>query len=326
MLQCAPALLGLLSTANENKKNIKRILLHQKRILLLHKFYFSTRFNTTLINEFPQRIIIKEVRMFKQSIKIDNLLTNGKSLILALDQGLEHGPKDFTLDTIDPYYVLDIAHKGKYNAIILQKGLAEKYYENYTPNVPLIIKVNGKTNIAHVDPYAAQTCSVKHAVELGAAAIGYTIYLGSPVEALMIKEFAKIQEETHRYGLPVIAWMYPRGPFVPNDTSTDILSYAARTALELGADFLKIKYNFDYEGLKWLVQCAGQCKVLLSGGEKTDPERLLLQVQHARDAGATGLAIGRNVWQHPRPLELTNAIKSVLFENKSVAFAHNLVR
>ncbi len=264
--------------------------------------------------------------MFKQNINIHSLLTNGKALVLALDQGLEHGPKEFTLQSIDPTYVLDIAHKGGYNALILQKGLAEKYWEHYPNKTPLIIKVNGKTNIAHVDPYAAQTCSVKHAVSLGASAIGYTIYLGSPIESLMLKEFGKIQEEAHNYGLPIIAWMYPRGPYVPNDSQTDILAYAARTALELGADFVKLKYNGDFAGLKWIVQCAGKCNVLLSGGEKTDMQHLLQEVQHARDAGATGLAIGRNIWQHPEPLAVTRAIKAVLFENKSIEFARSIAR
>ncbi len=262
----------------------------------------------------------------KPNIHVDHLLTDHKSLVIALDQGLEHGPKEFTHTSIDPDYVLDIAVKGKFNAIALQKGLAEHYYEHYHHSLPLILKLNGKTNIAHTDPYASQTCSVKYAIDLGAAAVGYTIYLGSPVEALMFKEFAKIQEEAHNYGIPVIAWMYPRGPFVPNDIHTDILAYAARTALELGADFVKLKYNFDPDGYKWVVRCAGKCHVLTSGGEKMEIHKLLEQVQQVRDAGATGLAIGRNVWQHENPLLVTKAIKDILFENKNIDHALQLIK
>src|SRR3989338_10740409 len=110
---------------------------------------------------------------------IKPLLKNGKALILACDHGLEHGPKDFTIETINPEYVLDIAVKGKYNAMVLQKGLAEKYKANYSKKVPLIVKLNGKTNIPHIEPISLQHCSVKKAADLGAVGVGYTIYLGS---------------------------------------------------------------------------------------------------------------------------------------------------
>ncbi len=251
-------------------------------------------------------------------MQLHPFLQNGRSLLLALDQGLEHGPKDFTVQNIDPDYVLNIAWKGKYNGMILQKGLAEKYYENYRQLVPLILKLNGKTNIPKIDPYSPLNCSVKRAVELGAAAVGYTIYFGSPMEPKIFEEFSKIQEEAHDYSLPVIAWMYPRGPFVQNEADTDILAYAARTALELGADYVKMKYNHDKEGFKWVVKCAGKVKVMIAGGEKTDVKSLLQETKDILDAGCVGMAIGRNVWQSDKPLQITSALKKVIFENKSV--------
>jgi len=187
--------------------------------------------------------------------KINELLTDNKAVFLALDQGLEHGPTDFNEKNINPEYILDIAHKGNYNALILQKGLAEKYYENYRYKIPLIIKLNGKTNITKekVDPYSPQICSVNYAVKLGATAIGYTIYPGSYHEADMFKEFSKIQEEARENDLPVILWAYPRGHGIDeNDNNT--IAYAARTALELGADLMKIKYNGNKEGFKWITK------------------------------------------------------------------------
>jgi len=252
---------------------------------------------------------------------IQGILTNKKALFLAMDQGLEHGPKDFTVKTINPEYVLDIAVKGKFNGMILQKGIAQKYFENYRKGVPLILKINGKTGIADVDPYASQTCSVKQAVKMGAVAVGYTLYIGSPREAEMIKEFAKIEEEANDYGIRTIMWAYPRGRFIKNDIDTDTLAYAARTALELGADFVKMKYNFDLPGYKWVVKCAGRTHVLIAGGEKGTEEKLLTEASEAMKAGCTGMAIGRNVWQHNNPLEITAAVKKVIFENASPAAA-----
>ncbi len=258
--------------------------------------------------------------------KIERLFTRGKTLLLAMDQGLEHGPKDFNIDTINPEHVLDIAIKGSYNGMILQKGIAEKYFENYRQKIPLIIKLNGKTNLVKGESYSSQNCSVKRAISLGAAAVGYTIYVGSTFEAKMFEEFGRIEEEAHEYGIPVIAWMYPRGAAIQDDLNTDILAYAARIGLELGADFIKMKYNHDLEGYKWVVKCAGKAKLLVAGGEKTSYENFLKEAYEAMQAGASGMAVGRNVWQSEKPLEITNALKLVVFEGKKPEQAIKYIR
>ncbi len=72
------------------------------------------------------------------SVQINKILTNGKAAFLAYDQGMEHGPIDFNLKNIDPNYIMDIALEGKYDGIILQHGLAEKYYQDYYKDIPLI--------------------------------------------------------------------------------------------------------------------------------------------------------------------------------------------
>lgn len=251
-------------------------------------------------------------------IKIERLLTDGKAVFLAYDQGLEHGPVDFNVHNVDPNYVLYIATKGGFNGFMCQKGIAELYHDNYHRKVPLIVKLNGKTNIPRIFPISRQLCSVKRAVDLGAVAVGYTIYLGSPLEPDIFAEFSKIQEEAHDYGLPVITWIYPRGRYVTNETSTSMLAYAARTALELGADMVKMKYNGHLEEYKWIVRCAGKTKLLVAGGKK-EPDRPYLQkVSDAMEAGATGFAIGRGIWQHDKPMKMTAAIKKIIFEGASV--------
>ena len=129
------------------------------------------------------------------------------------------------------------------------------------------------------------------------------VYLGSQHEAEMFAEFGRIQEEAHKRNIAAIAWVYPRGATVTNDASKEIVAYAARTALELGADAAKIKYTGDPESFSWAVKSAAKMKVFMSGGPKapTD-EAFLRQVKGAIDGGATGLAVGRNVWQHRDPL------------------------
>lgn len=250
-------------------------------------------------------------------IKVNKLLTKGKSLLLAYDQGLEHGPTDFDDRNVNPDYILGIAEKGKYNGVIFQKGVAEKYYnKNY--KVPLIVKLNGKTNILKGDPYSPQLCSVKEAVKLNAAAVGYTIYVGSVHEAKMFSEFEKIQEEAHNHGLPVIAWMYPRGKNVKDESGRDMLAYAARIGLELGADFIKIRYDENINDLRWIIKSAGKVKVLIAGGSKKSEKEVLQEAYDVVNNGAVGMAIGRNVWQYKEPLKMTKALKAIVFDGKKV--------
>ena len=253
-----------------------------------------------------------------RKIKLEKLFTGNRTLMLAYDQGLEHGPIDFDANNVDPNYVIYIAAHGGYNAFICQKGIAELYYENYHKKVPLVVKLNGKSNIPRIFPIAKQICSVKKAVDLGADAVGYTIYVGSPLEPEIFQEFGKIQEEAHDYGLPVIAWMYPRGRFVTDELSTSMLAYAARIGLELGADILKIKYNDKKDDFKWVVRCAGNSKVVIAGGPKQPSVEFLKKVKNIMETGAVGMAIGREVWQHETPMKMTAAIKSIIFDNAEV--------
>lgn len=245
-------------------------------------------------------------------------LKNGKSMLLAYDQGLEHGPSaDFNDRNVDPAIIMETAAKGGFNGVVFQKGTAERFYDG---KVPLIVKLNGKTSLPKGEPISRQVCSVENAISLGAKGVGYTIYLGSGYEAEMLSEFGKIQEEAHEKGLPAIAWIYPRGAAVQNDTSSEIVAYAARAGLELGADAVKIKYTGDSKTFSWAVKAAAGVRVFMSGGPKapTD-EDFLRQVKGVMDAGATGLAVGRNVWQNEDPLVMTEKLRKIIFSESGVA-------
>jgi len=247
---------------------------------------------------------------------LQKITTNGKAIYLAYDHGFEHGPADLPSKSIDPQYILDIAVKGKYNAIIFQKGLAEKYYSGtiYEKKVPLIIKLNGKSNIwKGGDVYSYQNCSVKYAKKLGASAVGYTIYLGSEHDGKMFADFGRIVEEAHELNMAAIAWIYPRGEFVKDETSKEITAYAARIGLELGADMVKIKYSGSQENFAEAIKAAGKIKVVLSGGPKVEEDEFLEILRNIMLAGASGVAVGRNVWQSEKPMEITEKIKKIVF-------------
>lgn len=250
----------------------------------------------------------------KKKVSLAKFLTKGKCLFLAYDQGLEHGPTDFTDASIDPAKIIKIAQEGACNAFICQKGIAEKYRaEIKTSKVPLILKLNGKTNLVKGEPLSTQLCTVSEAHALGAAAVGYTLYIGSEHEATMFEQFEHIEREAHKRGMPVIAWIYPRGRSIEGKPERELLAYATRTGLELGADIVKVHWNGEVDALEWAVKAAGKCKVVIAGGLKSDEKKLLHQIKEAMQAGATGCAIGRNIWQHKRPLEITKKIRNALY-------------
>ncbi|HPC31164.1 MAG TPA: hypothetical protein PK119_01735 [Candidatus Paceibacterota bacterium] len=242
-------------------------------------------------------------------------LKNGKAFFLAYDHGFEHGAGDFNEKNLDPEYILDLAVKGGFTGIVLQKGIAEKYYFNssYQKKVPLILKLNGKTNLLlEEEPYAAINCSVEYAKKLGAQAVGYTIYLGSKFEAKMFEDFGQIQEKAHNLDMAAILWTYPKQGF---ENDHKITEYAGRIGLELGADIIKLKYFGDKKNFKQAIKLAGKTKVVLSGGQKLDEEKFLAVVSEVMELGAIGVAVGRNVWQRENPLEITEKLRKLVLDS-----------
>lgn len=248
---------------------------------------------------------------------------NGTAMFLPIDQGLEHGPGDFFPNPAskDPEFQLELALQGNYTGIVFQIGLAEKYMHKYAGKVPLVLKLNGKTTIPSDDEaFSPCVATVEDAVRLGADAVGYTLYVGSPAQAEDFIQFEKVRADAEAYGIPVIMWAYPRGAAIEAKGGRDsvyAVDYAARTACELGADVVKINlpkldnvsalpkpYNTlkdsETEAVQRVVQSAGKTLVLFSGGSKLGDEDLLAKAHMCMAAGATGLIFGRNMWQRPR--------------------------
>ncbi len=247
-------------------------------------------------------------------VNLEQITRQGKALFLAYDQGFEHGTADFNDENVDPKKVLEIADSGFFTGVILQKGIAEKYYFGQNYKVPLIVKLNGKTNLVKdIDPYSPQVCSVAEAISYGAKAVGYTIYVGSEFESKMTEEFGKIEQEAEEAGLPVIAWMYPRGKNVADENDPKVIAYAARVGLELGADIIKVRYTGDPKSFNWVVKSAGETKVVAMGGSKEDEQGFLTKTKIIMEQGAIGLAVGRNVWQSEKPLAIVKKISDIIW-------------
>lgn len=261
---------------------------------------------------------------------------NGSAIFLPYDQGLEHGPRDFFANpaAADPGYIIRLAVEGGFNGVALQIGSAQKFFWEYAGQIPLILKLNGKTEIAPADePLSPLNATVEDAVRLGADAVGYTLCIGSPSERDDISQFRQVRDDAERLGMPVIVWAYPRGSAIDGSGGKDsfyAIDYAARTAAELGADVVKVNfpdptkragvkaaYDADFstqQAVESVVRSACRALVLLSGGEMAGDEDMLAKSRESLEAGATGLIFGRNVWQRSREesLRFVDALKDLL--------------
>jgi fructose-bisphosphate aldolase, class I len=263
-------------------------------------------------------------------------LRNGTALFLPYDQGLEHGPRDFFANPAasDPVYITKLAVTGGFNGIAIQIGLAEKFYWDFAGEVPLILKLNGKTDIpSDAEALSPVHGTVEEAVRLGADAVGYTMYVGTPAQQADFEQYRKIRADAQRLGMPLIVWAYPRGAAIEAKGGKDsfyAVDYAARTASELGADIVKvnfpkpekrdgIKEEYDreftsQEAIDAVVRSANRTLVLVSGGTRAGDEAMLEKTRQSMEAGATGLIFGRNVWQreYDESLRFVDRLQEIL--------------
>ena len=263
-------------------------------------------------------------------------LGNGTAIFLPYDQGLEHGPRDFFTNPAasDPRYIIKLALEGGFNGIALQIGLAEKFYWDFAGEVPLILKLNGKTEIpSDEEALSPMHASVADAVRLGADAVGYTLYVGTPAQEVDFAQLRQVRAEAHDLGMPLVVWAYPRGAPIEAKGGKDsfyAVDYAARTASELGADVVKVNfphpdkragvaaaYDADFssqQAVDAVVRSANRTLVLVSGGERAGDDEMLEKCRQSMEAGATGLIFGRNVWQrdHDESLRFVARLRDIL--------------
>jgi class I fructose-bisphosphate aldolase len=266
---------------------------------------------------------------------------NGTLMMLPIDQGLEHGPRDFFPNppAKDPEFQLQLAKEGNFSGIVFQVGIASKYMAKYAGQVPLVLKLNGKTEIpSDKAPISPCIASVEDAVRLGAEAVGYTLYVGSPIQDQDFEQFHLVREDAERFGMPIVVWAYPRGEAIEAKGGRDsfyAIDYAARVAAELGADVVKVnvpKLNPEKDALapkpysttqftledalRQVVQSAGRTLVIFSGGEMQDEGNVIEKARMGMEAGGTGVIFGRNLWQRPmdEALKLAGEIHAMLKE------------
>ena len=270
------------------------------------------------------------------------LAGTGKFVILPVDQGFEHGPaRSFAKNPAgyDPHYHFSLALDSGCNAYAAPLGFLEAGARTYAGKIPLILKLNNSDSLFSGDnPKSAVTGSVRDALRLGCAAIGFTIYPGSSQRNEMYHELRAISEDAKAHGLAVVVWSYPRGSTLSKkgETAIDVVAYAAQIAAQLGAHVIKVKpptadveqeaakkvYDSEKiaigtlaDRIRHVVQSSfgGRRIVIFSGGEAKEETAILDEIKGIHQGGGFGSIIGRNSFQRPKgkAVELLQKIMTI---------------
>jgi class I fructose-bisphosphate aldolase len=260
---------------------------------------------------------------------------SGKLVILPVDQGFEHGPgRSFAANpaAYDPRYHFELAIDAGLSAFAAPLGLLAAGADQYAGEIPLILKANNANSLGTVKDEAV-TATVRDALELGCAAIGYTIYPGSDRQYDMFEEVRAGAAEAKANGLAVVVWAYPRGGQLDSraETALDVVAYGAHIAALLGAHIIKVKppsahiaeseasavyakgsYDQLPQRIAHVVEAAfnGRRIVIFSGGAARSDVEILNEVTQIHAGGGHGSIVGRNAFQRPRDeaISLLNAI------------------
>lgn len=246
--------------------------------------------------------------------------SSNKTIIVPMDHGLTMG----TIKGIDnmPWIINEVANGGA-NAVLVHAGIAENGHrgsakmEN-TKDIGLIIHLSGSTMLSPNSTHKVLVCSVEEAIRLGADAVSIHINIGADDEPSMLEQMGQVSMSCRHWGMPLIAMMYPRGPKVKNEYSADMVNLATRAGAELGADIVKTNYPGDIDAFREIVKGC-PVPVIIAGGDKMESTKKLLEtIRDATTAGAAGVAIGRNVFEHPDPRALTKTISLLMHKNYTV--------
>ncbi|MBO8183728.1 MAG: class I fructose-bisphosphate aldolase family protein [Archaeoglobus sp.] len=244
-------------------------------------------------------------------IRIERIMKkdNDNAVIVPMDHGVSMGPIG---GLIDMRRTIDEVAEGGADAIVVHKGIAS--LNGFGRDIGLIIHLSGSTSLAPDPNEKVGVCGVEEAIKLGADAVSVHVNLGSKTEARQLAELGRISSECLGWGVPLLAMMYPRGDGI-DPFSERAVSIATRVGAELGADIVKTNFTGDVESFRRVVRGC-PVPIVVAGGPKMGNEAELLQmVEMAMDAGARGVAIGRNIFQARNPAKMTKAIAMIVHDN-----------
>ena len=235
-----------------------------------------------------------------------------RTVIVPMDHGVTVGP---VTGLVKMQEIIDELLQGGVDAVVLHRGVA-KHVD--TGNAGLIVHLSGITKLGPDPNNKVQVCSVEEAVRIGSDAVSVHVNVGAEQEDKMLTKLGRVADDCDRYGMPLLAMMYPRGPKIENEHAVDMVAHAARLGAELGADIIKTNYTGNVDTFKEVVRGC-YVPVIIAGGPKVETVQEVLQMVHdSIKVGGAGLSIGRNVFQNENPTLMVRALSAIVHEGASV--------
>ncbi|WP_144901906.1 2-amino-3,7-dideoxy-D-threo-hept-6-ulosonate synthase [Halobellus captivus] len=246
------------------------------------------------------------------SARLGRISTGGRYLVVPMDHGITLGP---VTGLVDLESTVDAITRGGADAVLTQKGVAPRVHPNKNGK-GYIVHLNGSTSIGPDSNDKRRTGSVEEAIRAGADAVSFHINVGSDHEPGQLTELSDLTETAHQFGIPVLAMSYARGPGV-DEHDAESLAHAVRIAEELGADVVKTAYSGDADSFERVCEATRKPVVIAGGSRGTDYETAEM-VRGAMDAGASGVSMGRSIFQHEEPQAITRAVSAIVHDDESV--------
>jgi len=233
----------------------------------------------------------------------------GNAVIIPMDHGVTVGP----IKGIKSVKAMaDTVASGGADAAIVHKGAAVFGHRGYGRDLGLIIHLSASTALGPDPNNKVLVATVEEALKIGADAVSIHVNIGAEDESHMLATLGEVSRSCQEWGMPLLAMMYPRGKKIKDEYSEEYIAHAARVGAELGADIIKTNYTGDQDSFARVVEGC-PVPVVIAGGPRVESElQLLAMVEGAISAGARGVAIGRNVFQHDSPALITRRICAVV--------------
>lgn len=263
--------------------------------------------------------------MIGKRIRLERIINrnSGKTVIIPMDHGVTVGPIE---GLEDMRTAISGVVAGGANAILMHKGMVRAGHRGKGKDVGLIIHLSAGTSISP-DPNAKQlVCTVEEAIKLGADGVSVHINLGAETDYDMLSQLGQVSAECLKWQMPLVAMMYTRGPKIKNEFDVNNVKHAARAGAELGADFVKVVYTGSVESFADVVDGCPTPVVIAGGPKMGSDEEIFRMVEGALKAGAAGVSIGRNAFQHKTPDKMVQALSKMVHEGASVEEATKLLK
>jgi fructose-bisphosphate aldolase/2-amino-3,7-dideoxy-D-threo-hept-6-ulosonate synthase len=245
--------------------------------------------------------------------RISRIGTEGRYLMVPMDHGITMGAVE---GLVDIESTINRITAGGADSILTQRGIAGRVHGNLN-GAGYIVHLNGSTSKGTNENDKRRTGTVEDAVRVGADAVSFHINVFSEYEPEQIEELAAVTGEAERLGMPTLVMAYARGHEVREtdpEAFAEDLGHAVRLAEELGGDVVKTAYSGSPETFERVVESTSLPVVIAGGSKGTDTETLRM-VRGAMDAGAAGVSMGRSIFQHESPGEITRAVHAVIHED-----------